>query len=156
MATGELVPADLYVQPPKALKLKAKSAFTVFVRQFPPEFFIEADVQLIVRYLMILGRLEQIDGEMLSTDDYITVNDLGTEAVHPLMRVYDMMLNQALKLGAVLQVIPPVRIPLIKEVGPGLGSNSSSRQKLVRLLYKYTDEETAEIVDASGAAYAGS
>lgn len=157
MAAGEVIPTDLYIQPPKELKLKAKSAFCQFVRQFPPEYFMQSDAELITRYLNVLNRLSLIDAEMQSIDDFTTVNDLGTEAVSPLLRAYDLALSQAMKLGMLLRVLPTAREGKLLNVGSG--STSDGRKKQLRLLYKFTPEEgqpdNTRIVDAmSGEVYA--
>jgi phage terminase small subunit len=151
MADQELIPADLYVQPPKKLKLRARGAFTQFVQMFPPEYFIEADVSNIVRFLQLERRIEEIEDELTSIEFYITENDMGTQSVHPLIKVYETFQKQYLNIAEYLRISPKLRdMHLPRDVTPG----ASSRAKEVRMLFKYTDENgdasrTERIADAS-------
>jgi phage terminase small subunit len=113
----EVIPADLFVKPPRALTLKAKADFTEFVRQFPPSYFIEADTRPIVYLLAAMRRLEEVDSELHRVEFLITENDMGTESVHPLWKVHCDLVKEIATWSAYLRVTPMIREPLM--VGAG-------------------------------------
>lgn len=142
---GTLIPADLYVQPPKNLRLKQKSDFSLFVRQFPPEYFIQADVIHISRYLRTEKTLMSVEEEIAALGSFVTENDLGTESIHPLVRVHDIYLNQLIKIGMLIQVTPPQR-PM--GVGGGGMKDITPQKKTVRMLFKYTNGDDEGVADS--------
>lgn len=134
MAKSELIPADLYVQAPRTLKLKAKSDFAVFVRQFPPEYFMAADVPMITYFLEALRRFEEVSRQLGTIDSLVTENDLGTESVHPLWKVRNDLIREINTWSAYLRVAPPLRTSTLAPLLP-------SQKPAVRLLYNFTNEK---------------
>lgn len=134
----DIVPADLYVQAPKNLKLKDKGAFARFVHQFPPEYFIEADVDYIVYLLDAHRRFQEISDELRQIEFYITENDQGTESVHPLWKVRESLVKEIGMWSGYLRIAPLVREPYFKEAGRGTGL---PEKKTVRIMYNYNNEQ---------------
>jgi len=145
MAKSEIIPADLYIKPPGPLKLRAKKEFVTFIRQFPPEYFLQCDAAIVQRYLTTLSRLDQVELELTSIDDYITENDMGTEAIHPLVRVHDLLLNQYFKLSGLLRIAPTVRSFGGLQL-PGAEPVSNKR----RLSFKFTGAKAPNRVSVDG------
>lgn len=149
--TGELIPADLYVQPPKKLRLALKSEFARFVRQFPPEHFIETDVPFILQYLVLRERLARLRVSLASEQNWVTENRLGTETQHPYTRLEESWTAMLMKLCAFLRVAPDIRNDALPRQVAGrsmVGVTGASGP--LRIVYRessYDPDEMAEDAD---------
>lgn len=138
----EMYPNDLYVQPPKEMAFKQRVQFQMFVRQFAPEAFIEADVPFISQYLDLWEIMREVVCQIKEMDsgDYVVSNMYGIPTIaNPIFQVYKNLSAELRVLANYLQVSPQSRYqPAILEAERTPVDGQS--RKTIRMVNNFINE----------------